>query len=159
MSRWFSTYWFDEVADGLLLGAYPQDEEDVAELSAERVSAIFNLVEDSEYERGRDSYDPVLLAAGIKEERLPLRDFGNLKPDEIEHAAQTVIAWLDAGERVYLHCRAGMQRSATVATAVLALRDGVSPLDALQQVSARRPSAEPLAHQREDLVTWWKQRA
>ncbi len=69
-----------------------------------------------------------------------------------------MLAWLDEGEHVYVHCRAGMQRSATVMAAIIALREEVSPGMALQRLRQRKPSANPLSHQLEDLLEWWQTR-
>ena len=44
MSDWFRTYGFAEVYDGLLVGAYPLDADDVRMLSAMSVQRILNLV-------------------------------------------------------------------------------------------------------------------
>jgi hypothetical protein len=52
-----------------------------------------------------------------------------------------------------------MQRSAVVATAIVALHEGLDPLEALRRVRERNPQANPLAHQREDLLRWWDARA
>jgi len=57
-----------------------------------------------------------------------------------------------------VHCRAGWQRSAAVAAAVVAVRDGLDIDEALAYVQARKPSADPLPHQREDLRRWWAAR-
>jgi len=67
--------------------------------------------------------------------------------------------WLDQGHVVYVHCRAGWQRSATVATAIVALRDGVTLDEALARIRRRRPQAQPLAHQLADLDRWWRARS
>ena len=64
-------------------------------------------------------------------------------------------AWLDEGARTYLHCRAGWQRSAAVAAGVVAVRTGREIEAALDYVQRRKPSADPLPHQREDLRRWW----
>jgi hypothetical protein len=45
-----------------------------------------------------------------------------------------------------------------VAAAVIAVRIGVDIDDALAHVQARKPSADPLPHQREDLRRWWQER-
>jgi ADP-ribosyl-[dinitrogen reductase] hydrolase len=159
VSEWFERYGYAEVADGLLIGAYPQDAADVAALQASGVTRVVNLVQDVEYaDGGRDACAVALAEAGIAEERIQIVDFGNLLPGHIELASRAAIAGLDAGERVYLHCRAGMQRSATVAAAIVMLRDGVDEQTALEQVRARKPSANPLAHQRKDLSRWWERR-
>jgi protein-tyrosine phosphatase len=148
------------VVDGLLIGAYPLDEDDVGMLSWAGVRRVLNLVEDQEYRPGeRAVVEAALRGAGIEEYRIRLTDFGGLSIRELESAVQEVIGWLDDGMRTYLHCRAGWQRSATVAAAVVALREGLDIDDALAYVQERKPSADPLPHQREDLRRWWESRA
>ena len=160
MSGWFQHFGFAKVGDDLLMGAYPQDADDVAALKAAGVTAVFNLVQDVEYERagGRDACAAALARAGIREERLELIDYGSLPPGQLDLAAETVLGWLEEGECVYVHCRAGMQRSAVVAAAIVALHEGLEPLDALQRVRERNPRADPLSHQRQDLLRWWDER-
>lgn len=161
VSQWFEHYGFAEVADGLVVGAYPQDARDVAALRDEGITRVFNLVRDLEYEEesGREACAAALDAAGIEEERLEIEDYGSLLPGQIERAVGVVVAWLDDGERVYLHCRAGWQRSAAVAAGVVAVRDGIGIDDALARIRRRKPTAEPLRHQRADLARWWEARA
>jgi protein-tyrosine phosphatase len=160
VSDWFEHFGFAEIGDDLLMGAYPQDADDVAALRDAGVTAVFNLVQDAEYEQegGRDACVTALEQAGIAEERVELIDYGNLLPGQIELAARTVLAWLEGGERVYVHCRAGMQRSAVVSAAIVALHEELDPRDALRRVRERNPRANPLAHQRKDLLRWWDQR-
>jgi protein-tyrosine phosphatase len=159
MSNWFRTYGFADVSDGLFVGAYPLDEADVARLAAIGVRRILNLAEDQEYRQGeRPVVVEALEQAGIEEHRLSLLDFGGLPASALEAAAREVNRWLDEGTRTYVHCRAGWQRSAAVAAAVIAVRHGLDVDDALAQVQARKPSADPLPHQREDLQRWWQAR-
>jgi atypical dual specificity phosphatase len=156
VSAWFEHYGYGFVADGLFIGAYPQDAGDVATIAGLGVTRVFNLVQDLEYEQGgREACAAALADAGIEEARVEVIDFGNLLPGHIERAQQTVRAWLAEGETVYLHCRAGMQRSATVAAAVVVLEEDLEPFDALEVVRARNPRANPLEHQRQDLLRWW----
>lgn len=160
MSDWFEHYGFATVGDDLVMGAYPQDADDVAALVEARITRVFSLVQDVEYEPGaREACVAALAAAGIEERRVELVDFGSLEAEQIEAVAQAVIAWLDAGERVYVHCRAGWQRSATVVAAVLALREDLTPPEALDVLRDRKPTARPLGHQRENLLEWWRGRA
>jgi protein-tyrosine phosphatase len=159
MSDWFEHFGYAEVADDLLIGAYPQDAGDVAALREAGVTRVLNLVQDLEYDDGgRDACVLALADAGIGEERIEIVDYGNLVPDHIELATRTAMAWLQDGERVYVHCRAGMQRSATVAAALVMLRDGLDLPGALESIRARKPSANPLSHQRKDLARWWERR-
>jgi protein-tyrosine phosphatase len=159
MSEWFDEYGFGQVAPGFWAGAYPTDAEDVAAVAGLRVTRVLNLCEDAEYTTGeRTSVDRALADAGIREARIRLVDFGELPEPELDLAVRTVCAWLDAGEQVYLHCRAGWQRSATVAAGVIALREEVGPEEALERLETRRPDASPLPHQRRNLLTWWSAR-
>lgn len=159
MSNWFRTYGFADVLDGLLVGAYPLDAADVAILSALGVKHVLNLAEDQEYRRGeREVVVGAFTRAGIEEHRLSLPDFGGLPAPVLESAVRDVNGWLDAGMRTYVHCRAGWQRSAALAAAVIAVRQRLDIDEALGRVKARKPSADPLPHQREDLRRWWQER-
>ena len=159
MSDWFAHFGYAEVADDLLIGAYPQDAGDVARLRAAGVTRVLNLVQDVEYDPGgRDACVTALAEAGIEEHRVEIVDYGNLLPGHIERATRIGLDWLAQDERVYVHCRAGMQRSATIAAAILMLRDGLDAAAALDHIRARKPSARPLSHQRKDLLRWWSRR-
>jgi atypical dual specificity phosphatase len=159
MSNWFRAYGFADVDDDLLVGAYPLDGEDIRMLTQMHVERVLNLVEDEEYEpHERERIVALYAAAGIEEERMRLVDFGRIPPDLLEAAVQKVRGWLDDGQRVYVHCRAGWQRSPAVAAGVVAVRDGIGIEQALEQVHRRKPSAEPLPHQREDVLRWWEER-
>lgn len=160
VSSWFQSYGFADVLGELLIGAYPLDKRDVAILEHMGIDRILNLAQDREYRPGeRAAVAQALADAGILEQRVDLVDFGQLPPQTLEDAVQTVSAWLDEGARVYLHCRAGWQRSAAVAAGVVAVRRGLDIEDALRFVQSRKPSADPLPHQREDLRRWWAARA
>ncbi|HEX4106634.1 MAG TPA: dual specificity protein phosphatase family protein [Solirubrobacteraceae bacterium] len=146
--------------DDLVVGAYPLDADDVEMLARLRIQRVLNLSEDEEYRPGeRDAVARALADAGIEEHRVSLRDYGGLPPENLERAVQEVSRWLDEGVRTYLHCRAGWQRSAAVASGVVAHRDGIGIDEALAYVQGRKPSADPLPHQREDLRRWWDSRS
>ncbi|HEY2637365.1 MAG TPA: dual specificity protein phosphatase family protein [Solirubrobacteraceae bacterium] len=159
MSEWFRDYGYARVGDGLWVGAYPTDAGDVAEVAELGVERALNLCEDDEYRAGeREAVVEALAEAGIEEERVPLVDYGGLSRSTLEEAVEAVRSWLDDGEAVYLHCRAGWQRSAAVAAGVLALREDVDAEEALERLAGRKPTAEPLPHQRRDLLAWWAER-
>jgi protein-tyrosine phosphatase len=160
VSDWFRSYGFADVRNDVLIGAYPLDSADVKVLERLGVRHILNLVEDQEYPEGeRPTVETALADSGIEETRMTLVDYGELPPAVLEQAVNQAVDWLRAGERTYIHCRAGWQRSAAVAAGVVAVLDGVSIEEALVQVHTRKPSAVPLPHQREDLVRWWNERA
>jgi hypothetical protein len=160
MSSWFDDYGYAEVAPELLIGAVPLDAVDVGRLSHEGVDVVENLCEDAEYPPAhRRLVESALQGYGITELREPLVDFGGFEPAQLERAVSQVLAALEGDARVYLHCRAGWQRSAAVAAGVVALREDISIQDALQSVAARKPTADPLTHQRADLLAWHAARA
>jgi protein-tyrosine phosphatase len=160
VSEWFERFGYGEVAEGLLTGAYPLDAEDVDVLAGDGVTRVLNLCEDGEYEPGeRDAVEQAYAEHGIEEERLGVADYGNLLPGALERGARAVAQWLDGGDRVYLHCRAGWQRSAAIAAGVVAIREKLEIDEALDVVQQRKPSADPLPHQREDLAWWWEERS
>jgi protein-tyrosine phosphatase len=159
VSTWFRTYGFADVLDGLLIGSYPLDREDVAMLEWAGVRRVLNLVEDGEYRAGeREEVEHAFAQLGIEEWRLPFPDYGGLPPGLIDRAVETVAGWLEEGRTSYVHCRAGWQRSPAIAAALIAVRDGVDIDEALAQVQLRKPSADPLPHQRDDLWQWWHAR-
>lgn len=156
VSQWFRSYGCAEVLDDLLVGAYPLDSDDVALLARLGTSRVLNLCEDGEYGPGeRSAVEHALAGADIAESRLPMADYGGLTADRLDAAVGEIGGWLDDGERIYLHCRAGWQRSAAVAAGVVAIREGIDIDEALALVQARKPTADPLPHQREDLRRWW----
>lgn len=160
MSNWFRSYGFADVFDGLVIGAYPLDRDDVAMLEWVGIERVLNLTEDGEYPGGeRDAVIAALAEAGIEEQRVELIDFGGLPPEALERAVSAVMSSLEQGKRTYLHCRAGWQRSAAVAAGVVALREGIDVDEALALVKERKPSSDPLPHQREDLRRWWEERS
>lgn len=160
MSGWFRSYGFADVLDELVIGAYPLDRDDVAMLEWLGIERVLNLTEDAEYPEGdREAAVAALADAGIEERRVRLVDFGGLPSEALEQAVAAVMSSLDEGKRTYLHCRAGWQRAAAVASGVVALREGVDVDEALALVRERKPSADPLPHQREDLRRWWDERA
>jgi protein-tyrosine phosphatase len=159
VSSWFRSYGFADVLDNLLIGPYPLDAGDVQMLQRIGVERVLNLVEDVEYEPGeREAVEAAYAASGIAERRIRMTDYAGLPPAEVDEAVGLLSAWLDEDGRIYLHCRAGWQRSPAIAAGVIALREGIDIDRALAYVQQRKPSADPLPHQRDDLKRWWAER-
>jgi protein-tyrosine phosphatase len=160
MSAWFDAYGLAEVHPQLIVGAVPLDANDVQVVADHRVDRVLNLVADGEYpDSARLEVEIALDANAITESRIQLVDFGNLAAPALEQAVIQVDGWLRDGHTVYLHCRAGWQRSATVAAGVIALREGVPVEEALIRLHDRKPTADPLPHQKQDLRDWWERRS
>jgi predicted protein tyrosine phosphatase len=157
VSRWFASYGFADVDDGLVVGAYPLDGSDVDMLSTMSVTHVLNLVQDDEYQPGQhEAVAAAYAGSGIEEQRLDVVDYGHLPPALLGEAVEIVLGWLERADGVtYVHCRAGWQRSAAVAAGVVAVRRNLDIDDALAYVNRRKPTADPLPHQVRDLRAWW----
>jgi predicted protein tyrosine phosphatase len=159
MSNWFESYGFAEVFPELIIGAYPLDSGDVDALAASGVQRVLNLAQDAEYRQGqRAEIESALARHEIEEFRLSIVDFGHLPADRLDHAVGTVVGWMDECVRCYVHCRAGWQRSASFAAGAVAIFNDVDISTALDWVRRHRSTANPLPHQRADLLDWWMTR-
>ena len=65
---------------------------------------------------------------------------------ELKAEARWVIAQLQAGRRVLVHCTVGFNRSVTVCCAALILLEGLTAEEALTRVRAHHPWARPDSH-------------
>jgi atypical dual specificity phosphatase len=141
---------YSRIGDRLLAGPMPFGRAHVDQLLAEGVSTVVNLCEEREYWEGeRTEVLTAYRAAGIVEHHLPVRD-GSTVPVAVISAA--VEAAGDA--TVYVHCRGGRERSATVAAALLAASEGLEIDHALERARERRPTFAPLPWQVTALRAW-----
>lgn len=132
-----------EIEANLFVGEYPQPA-DVAWLREHlRVSAVVSLQDDADLAKKNVCIE-VLEAAyalhGLSFHRVPVPD-GDTRT--LAAHLDALVARLDdllgAGERVYLHCNAGMNRAPTVAIAYLHARRGLPLAEARDFVKRRRP--------------------
>jgi predicted protein tyrosine phosphatase len=156
MSEWFENYGFAEVFPELVIGAYPLDAQDVRALAARGIRRVLNLSQDAEYRGGeRAAVQRAFAEHGIEETRVGITDFGHLPAERLDEAIRVVVAWMDECVPSYVHCRAGYQRSASVAAGAVAVFNDVDIATALQWVQRHKETADPLPHQRADLLDWW----
>lgn len=82
-------------------------------------------------------------APGILHERVPLKEFGEADPRDVQRAVE----WLEReapSHQLLVCCRAGMGRSVSMVIAYLCCVQGMSYADAVQLLKSRRPGATPL---------------
>src|SRR3954467_4122293 len=141
---------YSRLSDRLLAGAMPHSAEHVAVLHDEGVQVVINLCEEREYWVGeREAVLRAYSKARIRELHLPVKDGATIPAGVIDDAVQGAAASV-----VYVHCRGGRERSATVATALLA-RVHQLPLDqAMALARAARPVFCPLPWQMAGLQAW-----
>ena len=141
---------YSRLSDRLLAGAMPHSAEHVATLHDEGVQLVINLCEEREYWVGER--EAVLSAYGkarIRELHLPVKDGATIPPGVIDAAVES-----GAASVVYVHCRGGRERSATVATALLAREQQLSIDQAMALARAGRPVFCPLPWQMAGLQAW-----
>lgn len=100
--------WWDHIDPHVIVGAYPFAR-DVSAMSEDGVRAVVNTCE--EYEGPIKQYAD----AGIEQLRIPTTDFTHPRLADIQQAVEFVQSHVEKQQTVYIHCKAGRARSATVA--------------------------------------------
>ena len=105
----------------LFVGAAPLADNDFQQLKALNVTAILSLqTEEDGQEAAIESERSAAVKAGISFTNLPVTDFDRLELLwKLPKCVGTVEQILEAGNTLYLHCTAGVNRSPTVAAAYL----------------------------------------
>lgn len=121
------SWWNTILDDRLVLGALPL-ENHLAGLKEEKISSVLSMVENFELQPGVvHPIDPACWSnEGINWLQVSTPDFRTLSQETIERGVEFVKAQIDAGKKVYVHCKAGVGRSATIVTAYL-LKYGKKP--------------------------------
>ncbi len=129
LGRW---NWWDQVEDGLLFGAVPSRRE-VRQLATLGVGAVVNLCEEFEGHMGE------LAAAGIVQLHLPTLDYQCPAEGDLARGITFIIEHRSAATSVYVHCKAGRGRSATMVLCYLMAAHSIDAREAYARVKAARP--------------------
>lgn len=131
--------WWDRIDDGLWLGALPLTS-DVPKLHALGIRGVINLC--------AETSGPVAahVQYGLEQLHLPTSDFTSPTRQAIDQAIAFIEQWRAEQAGVYLHCKAGRGRSATVAACWLMHSRGCTAEAAQAALTAcRRQVARDLA--------------
>ena len=113
----------------ILLGGIPWPESTRQTLlKQENVSAVVNLVSEKDF--------PFSVEKRLD---IPLADFVHPKTEDIKPAIEFIDKCLSEGRTVYVHCRAGKGRSATVVMCWLVSRMHMDPETAQEYLTRKRP--------------------
>ncbi|RMF73270.1 MAG: hypothetical protein D6744_15855 [Planctomycetota bacterium] len=135
---------WDWVDDAVLLGARPS-RRDIARLHALGVRAIVNMCEEF------GGHTRLLRRCGIEQLHLPTLDYHSPTVEDLRRAVAFIGRHAAAGERVYVHCKAGRGRAATVATAYVAITRNIDVREAEERVRSVRPQIDRNLAQRDAL--------
>ena len=146
MWKW-SLNW-GQVMPSIVVGTCPMTVEDLERIKAGTgVTAVFSLQHDDCLQYWHIDY-PTMQGAGdrlgMAMARWPIRDFDiDDMRRQLPDAISTLAGLIDAGNKVYVHCTAGLGRAPLVTLAYLTLVDGLRPDDAIQLILKARPDAVP----------------
>lgn len=128
--------WSDSIDPHVIVGAYPFAG-DVAAMKREGVAAVVNTCQ--EYGGPIAQY----AIAGIEQLHIPTTDFTHPSVDDVDRAVDFVQSHVARDEIVYIHCKAGRARSATVALAWLVKYRDMTPEKAQVHLLGCRPHINP----------------
>lgn len=133
--------WWDRIDDHVIVGAYPFAR-DVAGLRAEGVRAVVNTCE--EYGGPKSQYD----RHGIEQLHIPTTDFTHPRLSDVEAAVEFIQKYKLQNDSVYIHCKAGRARSATIAMCWLIKYRGMNIDEAQAHLLSTRSHVNPRLAQR-----------
>lgn len=145
---WVWTLNWDEIRSDLLIGSFPMTADDLATIKVEtKATAILSVQTDQCLDHFGLKYEDQLTngeSIGLKMVRAPMLDFN--PPDQrlnLPNAVRALNRLLVDGHRVYVHCTAGMGRSALTILGYLTFIENFTPDDALSLLKRRRNCVVP----------------
>lgn len=141
--------WWDVIEPGIILGSVPFSA-DVKRLHALGVRSVVNTCEEfngpiSEYEN-----------FGIDQLRIPIIDFSEPSRNQIRAGVEYINRKRAKGS-VYVHCKSGRGRSATILLCWLIQTRNLSPEAAQQRLQARRRQVLPNLFSRKSVCQYWRE--
>ena len=141
--------WWHRVDANLILGAVPLGN-DIERLADEKVTGVINTCE--EYAGPIPQYEKF----NIKQLWVPTIDFTPPTLDDIETAIDFIEDQAKNGGSVYVHCKAGRGRSATIAICWLIKILQIEPEDAQAKLQSIRPHVKKTLDQRQVVQDFYK---
>ncbi|MEO1614895.1 MAG: phosphatidylglycerophosphatase and protein-tyrosine phosphatase 1 family protein [Planctomycetota bacterium] len=123
--------WWDFIDPHVIVGAYPFAS-DVASMRGEGVRAVVNTCE--EYAGPVQQYEQ----HGIEQLHIPTTDFTHPSLADVEAAVEFIQKYKLQNDSVYIHCKAGRARSATVAMCWLMKYRGMNAVQAQRHLTSCR---------------------
>jgi len=137
LGRWLNVRnWWDHVDTNIIIGAFPFAN-DVPKMAAQGVRAVVNTCE--EYEGPIEQYEKF----SIEQFRMPTIDFTHPSLDDVCRAVEFIDLHVDGGKTVYIHCKAGRARSATVAICWIMKNRQIDAAEAQRLIADKRPHVNP----------------
>ena len=147
-----------EALPGVLYGRNPLTGQDVEELISRGVTHVMDLREDKEWNApGRFGREAVaaLEWCGVERVAVTVADTRAPEREALDRAWKVMSdALVEEGGRVFVHCRAGRERTGAILVAYLARRDGLGYADALARLRDGGCAVRPLPDQERAVKSW-----
>ena len=137
--------WWSRIDDTLYLGALPFPS-DVPRLAGLGVKGVINTCE--EYRGPVRAYR----SHSIDQLRIPVVDYCSPTREQLQESLHYIERHRAQGSMVYVHCKAGRGRSATVALCWLVKSQGMTPSDAMKELIKRRRHVSRNIHRRQAVL-------
>lgn len=141
MEKVSSRRWYDRIDDNVVLGALPFAKDAESLVKAENIKAVISMNED--YELRLFSNDAEAWKQyGVEFLQLSTVDiFETPCQDKLSKGVAFINKFRTGENRgtVYVHCKAGRTRSATLVGCYLMMKNGWTPQEAVNHMRSRRP--------------------
>ncbi len=141
---------------GILCGRNPLTAGDVEALHEAGVRRVLDLRMDDEWNTqtrfGREAITAMSWGE-IERISVPIVDEEPLSAEELDRTWE-ILSAADEGSTLFVHCRAGIERTGSVLGAFLARQQGISLGDALEQLRNAGCNPKPLSHQVAAVQNW-----
>ena len=133
---------WDRIDEHLIIGAKPA-RSDIAKLKAIGVGAIVNMC------REFDGHEDEMAAAQVTQLYLPTLDFHSPTEEDMIRGVEFMQQQAEAGNSIYVHCKAGRGRSVTLGVCYLIAAPRIGGHDAYDRIREVRPQIDRGIVQRE----------
>ncbi|GJM24915.1 MAG: phosphatase [Phycisphaerae bacterium] len=141
---WHRWDWID---DSVLLGRIPRKRE-INELRHEGIGAIINMCDEFA------GHTVQLEEFNIKQLRLPTIDLVCPSIENLQRGVEFIRQCADSGKKVYIHCKAGRGRAATMALCYLIAKRSVCAEDAYNEMKSARVQVDRNLFKRQPVRTF-----
>ena len=133
--------WYDQIEEHVFVGAVPSREM-AADLAKSGIAGVINTCH--EYEGPLDVYHEF----GVEQLYLPTVDFTPPSVEVIDEGVCFIEKYVAEGKDVYVHCKAGRARSATIVLCWLMKSKGMGPEEAQVFLQEKRKQVLPTLYRR-----------
>ncbi|XP_074594541.1 protein tyrosine phosphatase, mitochondrial 1 isoform X2 [Brevipalpus obovatus] len=131
--------WFDRIDETVILGALPWRKITHQLMNDEKVGGIVSMNENYELNMGvtkREEWQKL----GVKFLQLQTADiFHAPSQDNLDRGVSFIKSFDGTGNSVYVHCKAGRTRSATLVACYLIQKYNLKPREAVELIITKRP--------------------